>query len=44
MTTLTFHSPNKIRLIGSLRNMKEFGESFPCQAGTFMNPTKKCDF
>ncbi|XP_043476238.1 neprilysin-3-like [Leptopilina heterotoma] len=38
------HSPNEMRIIGSLQNMKEFGESFGCPKNTIMNPIQKCDF
>ncbi|XP_043476092.1 neprilysin-3-like [Leptopilina heterotoma] len=41
---VTTHSPNDMRVIGSLLNMKEFGESFACPENTLMNPTKICDF
>ncbi|MFN0253687.1 MAG: M13 family metallopeptidase [Kofleriaceae bacterium] len=36
------HSPPKFRVYGSLRNLREFSDSFKCAAGTPMNPAKTC--
>uniref|UniRef100_A0A0N4ZFS0 Nuclear receptor n=1 Tax=Parastrongyloides trichosuri TaxID=131310 RepID=A0A0N4ZFS0_PARTI len=37
------HSPNKIRVLLSLINQKEFSETFKCKVGSKMNPKKKCE-
>lgn len=36
------HSPNRIRVHGTLRNSKEFSESWKCPLGSSMNPKNKC--
>lgn len=36
------HSPAKYRVIGPLQDLPEFGEIWNCPAGSYMNPTTKC--
>jgi predicted metalloendopeptidase len=31
-----------VRVVGPLQNFDEFSKTFNCQAGTYMNPIKKC--
>lgn len=37
------HSPGEIRILGTVKNSKEFAKDFYCKEGTPMNPIKKCD-
>lgn len=37
------HSPTRFRVIGPMRNSKEFAIDFKCALGTPMNPIKKCE-
>jgi predicted metalloendopeptidase len=36
------HSPAKFRVLGPLRNLPDFADTFHCPEGTFMNPTDRC--
>jgi len=36
------HSPSRIRIIGSLSNIKDFSDDFRCPLGSNMNPAEKC--
>lgn len=36
------HSDARSRVVGPLQNFDEFSKTFNCQAGTYMNPIKKC--
>eukprot|EP00455_Lapot_gusevi_P043614 TRINITY_DN532_c0_g1_i3.p2 TRINITY_DN532_c0_g1~~TRINITY_DN532_c0_g1_i3.p2 ORF type:complete len:286 (+),score=139.83 TRINITY_DN532_c0_g1_i3:32-859(+) len=36
------HSPPKFRVIGPLQNLPAFATAFNCPAGSYMNPTNKC--
>ncbi len=40
--TSDVHAPPKFRVYGSLRNLKEFAESFNCAPGTPMHPANTC--
>lgn len=37
------HSPNQFRVLGSLKNMKEFSDDFKCASASNMNPVHKCE-
>lgn len=37
------HSPNQFRVLGPLRNMKEFSSDFNCPIDSKMNPSVKCE-
>lgn len=37
------HSPNEFRILGALKNNKEFSYEFKCPKGSKMNPIKKCE-
>ena len=37
------HSANKLKVLGSFANLKEFSTDFKCRKGTKMNPEKKCE-
>ncbi|XP_065204912.1 neprilysin-2-like [Planococcus citri] len=36
------HAPDKIRILGSFSNQREFSRDFACPADSSMNPSKKC--
>ena len=36
------HSPNKYRVLGSIRNERHFGKVFNCPPDSRMNPQQKC--
>ena len=36
------HSPARYRVIGPLQDLPDFGDIWECPAGSFMNPTTKC--
>lgn len=38
------HSPNKIRILGVMKNFPPFSEAFNCRLGSALHPRKKCDF
>jgi len=37
------HSPARIRVLGSLSNLREFSDEFKCKTGSKMNPGDKCE-
>ncbi|KAB0791750.1 hypothetical protein PPYR_03550 [Photinus pyralis] len=37
------HSPARVRVLGSLANLKEFSDEFKCKSGSKMNPKNKCE-
>ena len=36
------HSPESVRVIGTLANFERFANAFNCSVGTKMNPKDKC--
>ncbi|KAK7111035.1 membrane metallo-endopeptidase-like 1 [Littorina saxatilis] len=36
------HSPSKYRVLGTIQNSHQFGQTFNCPVGSHMNPPKKC--
>ncbi|KAF5278256.1 hypothetical protein FQR65_LT15715 [Abscondita terminalis] len=36
------HSPNRIRVLGTLKNFEEFSNAWNCPVGSVMNPKNKC--
>ena len=43
LATVDPHSPPRFRVQGALSNLPEFAQAFQCQAGSPMNPAKKCE-
>lgn len=41
--TVDTHAPSRFRVIGSVKNNREFSEDFSCAPGTPMNPLEKCE-
>ncbi|GIY47045.1 endothelin-converting enzyme 1 [Caerostris darwini] len=41
---LDIHAPSDIRIIGMLRNLREFSNAFNCPRGSRMNPAERCAF
>ncbi|XP_058117958.1 neprilysin-2-like [Anopheles ziemanni] len=41
--TTSSHSPGQFRVLGPMRNMKEFAKDFNCVSGSKMNPVEKCE-
>ncbi|KAL7013333.1 hypothetical protein ACKWTF_015337 [Chironomus riparius] len=39
----SIHSPGQFRVLGPLRNLKEFSRDFNCPVGSPMNPVHKCE-
>lgn len=42
MALTASHSPSKFRVIGSMRNSRQFAKDFKCPLGSKMNPVQKC--
>ncbi|CAH1963551.1 unnamed protein product [Acanthoscelides obtectus] len=36
------HSPNLVRVLGTLQNSEDFARAFHCPEGSYMNPRSKC--
>ena len=41
--TVDSHAPSCFRVIGSVKNNKEFARDWSCASGTPMNPVEKCE-
>ncbi|EEB20475.1 zinc metalloprotease, putative [Pediculus humanus corporis] len=41
-STKDSHSPQRVRVLATLQNMKEFSEAYSCSDDTYMNPLNKC--
>lgn len=41
--TVDTHAPSQFRVIGSVKNNREFSKDFGCASGTPMNPVQKCE-
>lgn len=41
--TVDTHAPSRFRVIGSIKNNREFAKDFKCASGTPMNPESRCE-